>query len=402
VEFLMKKVLIVMATLYMGGAEKSLISLLNTMDPQYLAEQRINIYLLTADSKSGLMKLIPEFVNVIECPTSFRTFALSKSRALSYSKIKLDVYIRKVMWSLSSKSTRSNLTKNELYWLSNKKFISNLPGEYDVCLAYMNGTSTYYAIDRVNAKKKFVWMHNEYGKLVYTDEYQKKYFDAADAVVTISERCVESILEHFPDLKDKVKMVENISVASLIFKQSEEYFPEEYYGYDGIKILSVGRLHEQKGFDIGLDSMKILKDMDINFRWYIVGEGDERSNLQKRILELGLQDYVYLLGLRENPYPYIKNADIFFQPSRFEGKSITLDESKILARPIVVSSYNTVYDSIKDGFNGLICELNHQSLAEGIKQLIENDFLRGTFTNNLKKNEYGNIEEVLKYYELML
>ena len=203
-------------------------------------------------------------------------------------------------------------------------------------------------------------------------------------------------------MSKKIRLIENISPFALIKKQAEEFFPCEYLNNEKTKVISIGRLNMQKGFDIGIDTVKILSDRGYQFNWYIIGAGEEKEKLEMEIAEKGLNHIVHLLGIKENPYPYIKYANIFFQPSRFEGKSITLDEAKILAKPIVVSNYETVYDSIENEVNGLICNLNPQALADGIASLMDNEKLALSFTENLQSNENGNESEIQKYYNLML
>lgn len=398
----MRKVLIVMNTLGMGGAEKSLISMLNTIDTNFLKKNDISIDFLIADASGVLYKQIPSYINIIKCPYLYRVLASPKENALKHSRIKADVYALKGIWKVSSSLLREKLFEMEKYWKANRKFIPNFKGEYDICFAYMNGMTTYYVIDKVNAKKKFVWVHNDYNKLTCTDDFNRFYFEKASGIITISQICVNSIIEHFPDIRDKVRMIENITPFKLIEEQSGEFFPPEYVHESATRIISIGRLSTQKGFDIGINAAKILADQGYQFNWYIIGIGEEKGNLEAELLKNGLNDMVHMIGIRENPYPYIKYADIFFQPSRFEGKSITLDEAKILAKPIVVSNYETVFDSIENGVNGLICDLNPKALAEGIALLMDNKEVAENLRKKLQLSENGNDLEIQKYYDLML
>ena len=398
----MRKVLIVMNTLGMGGAEKSLISMLNTIDTNFLKKNDISIDLLIADASGVFYKQIPSYINIIKCPYLYRVLASSKENALKYSRVKVDIYALKGIWKVSSSLLREKLFEMEKYWKANKKFIPHFKGEYDICFAYMNGMTTYYVIDKINAKKKFVWVHNDYNKLTCTDDFNRFYFEKANRIITISQTCVNSIIDHFPEIRDKIQMIENISPLRIIKERSDEFFPPEYVHKSETRIISIGRLSMQKGFDIGINAVKILADRGYQFNWYIIGIGEEKENLETELIKKGINDMVHILGIRENPYPYIKYADIFFQPSRFEGKSITLDEAKILAKPIVVSNYETVYDSIENGVNGLICNLNPQALADGIASLMDNEKLALSLTENLQSNENGNESEIQKYYNLML
>lgn len=398
----MRKVLIVMNTLNMGGAEKSLISMLNTIDREFLKKNNISIDLLIADVSGVFFRQVPSYINIVKCPYLYRIIASPKDNALKHSRIKLDVYTLKGIWKIFSRLSKKKLFEMEKYWNANKKFIPKLKEKYDICFAYMNGMATYYAIDKVNAKKKFVWVHNDYNKLSCTDTFNRYYFEKASGIVTISQICVKSIIEHFPEMRNKVKLIENISPYKLIKNQSKEFFPIEYIDQNVTRIISIGRLSIQKGFDIGINAVKILADRGYQFNWYIIGIGEEKERLESELSKKGLNGLVHMLGIRENPYPYIKHADIFFQPSRYEGKSITLDEAKILAKPIVVSKYETVFDSIENGVNGIICDLNPQDLADGIASLIDNKELNENLQKNLQLNELGNDLEILKYYDLML
>ncbi|MDF2609788.1 MAG: glycosyl transferase group 1 family protein [Lachnospiraceae bacterium] len=398
----MKEIIIVMTTLGMGGAEKSLISMLNSVSPIFLTKNDIKVDLLVTESDSPLLKDIPKYVNIISAPRLFSLFSSSKKKALEKSRVKIDVYVLKLLWSIMGKFFYKNLSSNEAYWAANRCFIPKLKKRYDLCLAYMNGTATYYAIDKVQAGKKVVWVHNDYEKLGYTDSFQRHFFDVAYKIVTISNLCLESIVRHFSNYKNKAIILENISNRTIILNKAKEFYPHEFGDISGTKILSVGRLNKQKGFDIGVEVALQLKLRGVQFKWFIIGEGEERQNLQRKIDKENLSREVFLLGLRDNPYPYINGCDIFFQPSRYEGKSITLDEAMILAKPIVVSDYDTVADSIIDSVTGLISKLNSESFAKNINRLIDDNNLASCLSENLKKIMNGNEKEIEKYYDLIL
>ena len=164
------------------------------------------------------------------------------------------------------------------------------------------------------------------------------------------------------------------------------------------KIVSIGRLTEQKGFDFAIDAAKILTEKGFKFCWYILGEGPLRKSLETQIKLNGVSDYIRLLGIRSNPYPYIKYADIFVMPSRYEGKSIALDEAKVLCKPIVVTNYPSVNDAIIDGQNGMIVDIDAESIAKGILALYNNDILKSLFVNNLKIEDNSNEHRVVEKF----
>lgn len=150
-----------------------------------------------------------------------------------------------------------------------------------------------------------------------------------DKIVTISQACVDSFARVYPELRNKVVVLENISSANDIFEKAKEV-PETdaFFNFEGRRIVSVGRLSEQKNFQLAVQAAQKLKSYGVNFIWYILGEGELRQSLTEKIKEYDLTDQVKLVGIKPNPYPYIANCDVFVQSSIYEGKSIVLDEAK--------------------------------------------------------------------------
>jgi glycosyltransferase involved in cell wall biosynthesis len=169
----------------------------------------------------------------------------------------------------------------------------------------------------------------------------------------------------------------------------------------GIMLVSVGRLNVQKGFDVAIESCKILIDKGLDIYWYILGEGDERAALERKIVENGLEDRFILLGIKENPYPYVNVADIYVQPSRFEGKSIAIDEAKILAKPVVVTNFPSVADQIVHLENGFVTQMTAESIADGIAELVANSPLCDKFTKNLLAEKPDTTGEIEKLYRII-
>ena len=175
---------------------------------------------------------------------------------------------------------------------------------------------------------------------------------------------------------------------------------DAYQERKSFKILSIGRLENVKGFDMAVEAAKILQDKKIDFEWLIIGEGSERKNLETLIGKYALNNKMKLLGLKDNPYPYLKGCDIVVQSSRFEGKSIALDEAKIFGKPIISTNYPTVYDQLSKD-EGMITEMNPEAIAEGISALYYNESHLKLIKEYLKSRNYGNASDVNKYiYEL--
>lgn len=396
----MKKLLFVMPALYGGGAEKSLVNLLNLLD-----YSRYEVDLLLFRQEGLFLSQVPEEVRILPIPSSLKYSYASPDKNMfrSLEAIKAAI-IRIIGTGLTNLRYKKvdNLTINkQMRWKSfYSHTIKELPGHYDVALAYLHGETSYYVVDKVNADRKYLWIHNDYDKMKGDNSLLEKYFSRVDGVVSISDRCVDILKKEFPDIEDKFYMLPNLTSSDLLRKMADEYYPSEYTKNIPV-LLSIGRLTNQKGFDYAVVAARILKKRGYKFIWYIVGEGELKEQLQEMIIEEDVDDYIKLLGIRENPYPYIKNCDVVVQPSRYEGKSVVLDEAKIIGKPIVVTNYSTVGDQIKDGREGIIVSMNPESVADGIEQMLTDAPLRESIQKYLCEHEYGNQDEVQKYIDLI-
>ncbi len=391
----MKNILIVIHSLGCGGAEKSLISLL-----KFLPSDKWNIDLLIGDQYGVFMKEIPDYVNIINDNYAFENFSAPLSRRRK-KFLSLNNFMCQCKWQLlSSLMLKDGVNRGELRWKMWGRHLPKMKMEYDLAISYMNGYPNYYVIEKVCARKKILWVHNEFEKMGYDYDFERPFYEKADKIVTISQACVDSILRVFPEFKYKTMVLENISSPTAINMMANEVIDDDYFIHSGLKFLSIGRLNQQKGFDIAIKAAKILKDKGFEFLWYILGEGELRSKLEALISDYKLSDNVKLVGIKENPYPYIKECGIFVQSSRFEGKSIVLDEAKILKKPIVVTNYVTAHNSIEHMVNGLIVNVDQKALAEGIEELFNDRVLQEIFIRSLTDNPAGNESEIEKYISL--
>ena len=193
----------------------------------------------------------------------------------------------------------------------------------------------------------------------------------------------------------------NIVSDKAIKKLSLEKVTDVQFNKEDINIVSVGRLNYQKGFEMAIEACSILKEKGYKIKWNIVGDGEERSNLERLINKFNVKDEFKLLGIRENPYPYVAKSDIYVQPSRFEGKAIAIDEAKILNKPIVLTNFSTAKDQIENKINGLICDMNSYSLASEIEGLIIGSELKNNIVKNLMEEKLGNEDEIMKLYDVI-
>lgn len=307
-----------------------------------------------------------------------------------------------IKWQIQSRVNGHKYPNyGENKWAIWGKNLPSLEKHYDLAISYMNGFPNYYVIDKVNADKKVLWIHNEFEKMGYDYDFEAAYYKKADKIVTISQACVDSFARVYPELRNKVVVLENISSANDIFEKAKEV-PETdaFFNFEGRRIVSVGRLSEQKNFQLAVQAAQKLKSYGVNFIWYILGEGELRQSLTEKIKEYDLTDQVKLVGIKPNPYPYIANCDVFVQSSIYEGKSIVLDEAKILCKPIVITNYVTAPNSIESGKNGLIVGMTSDELARGVASYFENEELRKQVVEQLRNEQNSNDAEIEKYIAL--
>lgn len=388
------KMLIVINNLLCGGAQKSLISLLNSLN-----EGDLDLDLFVLNQNDMFFDEIPQCVNRLQPVDEIRAMHLPLKGCLKQNlniKVMTKLFFAKI--SLNIKRDVSLNTVQRL-WRAWCKYIPVRKQHYDLAVSYVDGFSNYYVIDKVSADRKILWVHNEYEKLGYNAKFDWTYFEKADDLVTISEECVESLKCVFPEFSNKTHLLYNISSSKMIRAMADRGQPKEYAGKENI-LVSVGRLNEQKGFDLAVRAAANMKRKGLEFTWFIIGEGEQEKDLRKQIADEDLEKNVQLLGLRKNPYPYIQFADVFVQPSRYEGKSIVLDEAKILEKPIVVTNYTTVYDSVTNGINGTITEFDEYKLADAIIEMLSYKHLRDEYSQCLKNENNVENQVVQEYLKL--
>lgn len=399
----MKKILIVIHDMRIGGAQKSLLSFLQSFAAQGRCAD-YDVHVLPLNPKGEFLSQIPAGITVEMPDNTLRWLGQHMSVELLVKHFSLRGLLGEALWVLRKARHLfpKGLNLSQRVWHNWRRLIPGCREKYDVAIAYMDGTPEYYVMDKVQAHKKVLWLHSDYHKQAYDPAFDGSYYRDCDAIVTVSEECRETIRRAHPLYSDKMYVLENISSYAMVKARSEASGAEEFAAVEGARLLSVGRLHVQKGMDIALDAAHYLKVQGFAFRWLIVGEGSERPALEKKIAEYGLENHVFLLGSRQNPYVYMTKCDILIQPSRIEGKSIVLDEAKMLCKPIVVTKYPTVGDSVRHGETGWIVDMTGEEIAEGVLRMCEDAQLRDEIVRNLECQPKGNEALVQRYIDIML
>lgn len=389
-----KKLLFVIPGLDAGGAEKSLVNLLNVLD---YSSYEVDMLLFT---EQGLfLPQIPQEVNLIKLNKEFLTFQKSLPSSIKDYILngKPKLAFARLKFFLRNRNSENVAVAEQQSWEYISQSIKPLKKKYDAAIAYLEKSSGYLVADFVDAPVKLAWIHTDYSKSRLDPKLDRPFFEKISTLVTISEQCRTSLNNAFPDLNTEI--VENISSKKFIQKLSLESIVDDTK--KPLEILTIGRISKEKGIDIAVEAAKILMHEGVDFCWNVIGDGPERNAVEKMIEEYGLQDHFKLLGLKPNPYPWLRKAEIYVQPSRYEGRSIAVDEAMLLEKPIIVTDFSTARDQIDDGITGLIVEMNPKELSKKILTLSQNKSQMKTLSDNLKNVSDRSDEILKKFYSLL-
>lgn len=396
-----KKILFINYSLHSGGIEKSLITLLELFDYQ---KYEVDLQLFVHE---GLfLKDLPKQVNLLPAllPPEYKLNIIKAFFKLIKKGFVKTAFVR--LW-ITVVSRRGTLGKRfEKIYGAEKKLLRAPEKEYDAAIAFMEGQPLYYAVDFVRSKRKIGFIHGDYKAMEMEKEFDSRYFKRLDALCTVSDICKSSLDDVFPENAGKHHVIYNIiSQNSIESRAAAPGFDDKF---NGRRILTIARLSYQKGLDIGMEAISQLKGKlnnfkgdGIDFKWYIIGIGPEKESLEALAAELNISDNVVFLGEKANPYPYLSECDIYFQPSRFEGKAIAVDEACVLKKPILLADYSTAADQIENGSEGLIAKSAPEALCEALASMLTDDALRKRLSSNLCGKKVTNEDEIKNLYSLI-
>lgn len=389
----------------LGGAETSLIGLLDALDPEL-----VDVDLFIHSHQGPLMKYIPDWVNILHQKGTYSVIERPISEAIRkgqlgvvtgrvISKIRHRLYRK----SLSAQEVRMDASELQYVASSVSPFLPKINSrtDYDLCISYMAPHN--FALRKVRAKRRLAWIHTDYSTIHVNVAHELPIWDGFDYIASISPHVTDAFLSIFPSLANKIIEIENIMPISMIKKRSEEFTVEkEIPVNNGHNLLSVGRFCTAKNYDNVPDIARRIIDQGIDdLKWYLIGYGIDEQLIRQRIAEAGMQEHVIILGKKENPYPYIKACDIYVQPSRYEGKSITVREAQLLGKPVAVTNYPTASSQITDGVDGKIVPLDNEGCAMSLYGFINNKSQQEIITKNLSTRDLASLRETAKIYKLL-
>jgi len=398
-----KRIFITTQYLEIGGIERSLIGLLNAID---YSLYEVDLFLYRHGGE--FFSMIPREVNLLPEAKKY-TMLLSPLTvvlkngyidillARVYAKWKADRYYRR------SKSTKENFS---VFHYISKYTTPLLPEinpdtEYDLAIGFI---SPFHILrDKVKARKKIGWIHTDFSTLEVNSIEEQPVWAACDYLSAVSDSVKTAFTKAFPSLLDRIIVIENILSPAFVRDQAlKEDVSSEISDDKGVvKLCSVGRFSKAKNFDNVPFICKKLVEAGLNVRWYIIGYGGDEALIRKNIESAGMGKNVILLGMKRNPYPYMRACDIYVQPSRYEGKAVTVREAQILYKPVVITNFPTAQSQLTDGVDGIIIPMDNDGAAKGLSDFIKNEELQSQIMINLHDHDYGNETEVEKIYNLL-
>ena len=400
-----KRLFIAIQYLEIGGAERSLIGLLNALD-----YSKFDVDLFVYRHTGEFMKLVPPQVRLLS--ESKRYAALSKPISQIVRQGYVDLAIARLLARIPARRFQRRTGVREP--IAIYQYVANyttplLPslhkyGEYDLAISFLIPHNIVR--DKVRAKRKWAWIHTDYSFVDPDVENELPVWAAYDHVVSISPDVTKGFLSKFPSLGGKIIQIENILSESFVRQQAQvgiddvekeiSALCEQAGGLDVVRLCSVGRFSYPKAFDRAAHICKGLVDRGCQVLWYVVGYGGDEYLIQRAINETGMQRHFVLVGKKENPYPYIQSCHLYVQPSRYEGNAVTVREAQILCKPCAITAYATAHSQVRDRVDGIIVENEVDGAAEGLATLISDKELQASISDYLAAHHYGNESEAQK------
>ena len=397
----MKRVLFFSHGLELGGAERALIGLLEHID---YTEVQVELFLMHREGE--LLSNVPKQVKLLPEMPQYASLAVPLGEVIRKRQLRVAAgrALGKALARRRVKQLGLPVDNGVALEYSHKYTLSAMPpvgdGEYDLAVSFL--TPHYFVANRVKAKKKVAWIHTDYSKVSVDVESEVRMWSAYDAIISISDEVSRTFVQMFPTMKDRLICIGNMLPVASMERQIHALDVSEEMPEDGaIRLLSVGRFCTAKNFDNVPDICRRLRGIGLNVRWYLIGYGGDEPLIRRRIEEAGMQEHVVILGKKSNPYPYIKACDLYVQPSRYEGKCVTVREAQMLGKPVVITNYATAPSQLEDGADGVVVPMDNAGCAEGIAALLRDPQRMARLMQTCRERDYSNAGEVEKLYQLM-
>ena len=394
-----KKILFLMPSLFIGGAERSLLALLEAFD---FDQYEVDLFLFRHEGE--FLPLLPEQIDLLPEIKAYGTFdvpikKLLKSRYILYGLARLTGKAAMKLHCFISRERKGVWMSMQYISRFLQPLLPEIPGEYDLAVSFLGIPDTL--LYKVQAKKKICWNHTDYTILFPDHAYDRRIYRKLDRIVSVSEPCTEQFLKVYPEFSDKAMTVENLLSPAFLEEQAKEKITDMQIRPGEICILSIGRFSDAKNFDNVPDICMKLRKMGLPVHWFLIGYGGEEALIRRKIAEADAESYVTILGKKSNPYPYIKACDYYIQPSRYEGKAVTVREAQILHKPVIITNYATAGAQLENGQDGVIVPMDNEGCAKGIAAVLRDPVLTQRIQRETCQRDYSNRQELGKILVLI-
>lgn len=390
-----KKLLIVCVSLGLGGSERCMTEMLRNMD---LSRYDITLQsLIPVENKNA----IPEGIRVINGYPGFDTQEISMRRYIPQ-------LLKKGKFAAAAKRSlywyRVNVRKREYtacFWQSYAKEIPAVEEQYDVTIGYGPGYASFFAMDKVpNGGKKILWVNTNLVRAHFDLEEHRRLYVQADHIVAVCRNLLRDLQGYYPECRGKMSVFYDMLDVKGIQEAGHAYQPD-YPPEQANRVLTVGRICEAKALHLAAEAAAVLKERGLDFRWYILGDGEGRQALESRIRELEVEDRMVLLGALNNPYPWFAGCDIYVQTSVYEGSCTTITEALILGKPVVTTNIDIAPEKIQEGSNGLICNMTGLDIADKLQRLLTEPQLRRDMEQYIQSTPVFYGDQISQLYDLL-
>ena len=359
----MKRIFFLLSSMNVGGIEMSFLGFLTKLPPE-----QYEIHLGLIHRRGGLLDQLPPYVHIHNISVYNKLWPIINDPPRNTIKRQFKeghwgeatiLFLLYLWMKLTGSSywTYRYLLRKEPY----------IEGMFDAAVAYAGPSQMidYYICEKVNAKKKYGWIHFDVSRFGIDRGMTRRLYRHYEKIFVVSKEARHIFCGIFPEFAGKTEVFYNIVNHNLILQQAESA-PTFDDGFTGRKLLTVGRISEEKGQQIAIRAMKLVLDKHPITRWYFVGEGKDMAVCQALIHQEGLDDSVVFLGLQKNPYGFMRDCDLYVQPSRHEGYCITLAEALCFNKPVVATNFSGAREQLEGKKDSWITDFSPESIAASI------------------------------------
>ncbi|URT70211.1 glycosyltransferase [Cytobacillus firmus] len=392
-----KSILFMLINMNVGGTEKALLNMISEMP-----KDNFDITLFMLEEYGGFLDSIPNCVNIVYLKGDDSLKVLLK-RPLHISALhflKNGKVIKALIIFFLYFITKITKERNLFFKYILREYpIGKI--QYDIAVAYAGPMDfiSYFIVHKVKAKKKIQWIHFDVTKIGFNKYFAEKIYKKFDKIFVVSKEGKDKLISVLPKINDKIDHFPNIVSTVLVEKMAEEGtgFEDQF---EGVRILTVGRLSKEKGQDLTIPVLAKLKKEGFNVRWYCIGDGSARNEYEQLIKSYNLENDFILLGEQTNPYPYMKQCDIYVQPSRHEGYCITLAEARCFDNPIISTNFTGAAEQILNEETGILVSFDENQMYKAICRVLNDDKLRKKIKTNLQIDLINNKTAKEKIFNL--